>query len=179
GRPRDRDIFAFVDVEMHARQRVCLYVLGIKNLFDSYHSDQGFHSSAPQNYSRRIRSLLSQRVISERITWSPSFNPPSISIALTELRPSFTCARVAVPSACTTNIPIVLFSCPNAGRPTNRTFASRCRSIVPSTLRSGRAPSGSSPSSDTSTVTVPFCTAGSIRVTCPGTTPLWVSTCAG
>ena len=34
---------------------------------------------------------------------------------------------------------------------------------MPSTLRSGRAPRGSSPVIATSTVTVPFCTAGSIR----------------
>ena len=50
------------------------------------------------------------------------------------------------------------------------------RSMVPSTLKSGRAPLGSSPVICTSTVTVPFCTAGSTRITVPATTPLWVST---
>jgi len=39
--------------------------------------------------------------------------------------------------------------------------------MVPSTVRSGRAPLGRSPSSETSTVTVPFRTAGSIRETLP------------
>ena len=47
---------------------------------------------------------------------------------------------------------------------------------MPSTLRSGRAPRGSSPDSSTSTVTVPFCAAGSMRTTLPGMMPLRVST---
>ena len=50
----------------------------------------------------------------------------------------------------------MLCSWPKAGRPTNKTLSRRSSSIVPSTLRSGRAPRGSSPSSATSTVTVPF-----------------------
>ena len=43
----------------------------------------------------------------------------------------------------------------------------------------GRAPRGSSPASDTSTVTVPFCTAGSMRITLPLAMPLRVSIAAG
>ena len=66
----------------------------------------------------------------------------------TEARPTFTGTRTAVlPSAPSLNRLIVLFSFPNAGRPTNSTSVIRSRSIVPSTLRSGRAPSGSAPAS--------------------------------
>ena len=76
----------------------------------------------------------------------------------------------------TRNSPTALFSWPKAGRPTYKTFSSRSSSTVPSTLRSGRAPRGSSPDSSTSTVTVPFWAAGSMRMTLPGMMPLRVST---
>ena len=55
---------------------------------------------------------------------------------------------------------IVLSSWPNAGRPTKITSSSFCSRTVPSTLRSGRAPAGSAPSSVTSTPTVPLDDAG-------------------
>ena len=41
---------------------------------------------------------------------------------------------------------------------------------MPSTLNCGTAPGGNAPSSFTSTVRVPFSTAGSIRITWPGIT---------
>ena len=98
-------------------------------------------------------------------------------MVFTELRPSCTCARAASPVVGSSlNRPTVLCSWPNAGRPTYRTLSRRSSSIVPSTLRSGRAPRGSSPSSATSTVTVPFCAAGSMRMTLPAMMPLRVST---
>ena len=97
----------------------------------------------------------------------------------TEARPRLTRIRDAcAPSASTLNRLTTLSSCPNTGRPTNSTSSIRSSSIVPSTVRSGRAPRGNSPSSATSTVTVPFSTAGSMRVTCPGMTPLRVSMAA-
>src|SRR6266850_12824 len=101
------------------------------------------------------------------------------STEFTELRPTFTCARVAKPPGCSLNRFIELSSWPNAGRPTKVTSLRRSSSIVPSTDRSGRAPFGNAPSSATSTVTVPFCTDGSTRVTRPGTMPLRVSIDAG
>ena len=65
---------------------------------------------------------------------------------LTELRPNWTCARIAsLVVGSTLKSPTVLCSCPNAGRPTCRTLSSRTISISPSTLKSGRAPRGSSP----------------------------------
>ena len=66
--------------------------------------------------------------------------------------------------------------CPKAGRPTKTASAIRSICTVPSTDRSGRAPGGNSPSSITSTCTVPFWTAGSMRITWPSTMPLRVST---
>ena len=61
---------------------------------------------------------------------------------------------------------------PCAAGPPERTSVRRSISIVPSTVRSGRAPRGSGPSSATSTVTVPFCAAGSTRATRPGDDPV-------
>ena len=58
---------------------------------------------------------------------------------------------------------------------TKRISSIRSNSTLPSTVKSGRAPRGSAPSSAPSTVTVPFSTAGSMRVTCPAITPLRVS----
>ena len=51
--------------------------------------------------------------------------------------------------------------------------------MVPSTLRSGRAPCGQRALSATSTSTVPFTAEGSIRITRPGMMPLRVSIDAG
>lgn len=83
---------------------------------------------------------------------------------LTEARPTWTGTRWAdLPSGASLKRLRVLFSLPEAGRPTKRTSVRRSRSMVPSTLRSGRAPWGRGPSRATSTVTVPFWTAGSMR----------------
>ena len=118
--------------------------------------------------------------MSDRITWSPSFNPLTTSIVLTELRPSATCTSVAsCPSALSLNSPTVCWPCPNAGRPTYKTLSRRSNSIVPSTLRSGRAEAGNSPVSVTSTTNVPSRAAGSIRCTSPWMIPLRVSTATG
>ena len=115
--------------------------------------------------------------MSDKITLSPICSPFTISTVFTDVRPSCTWTRTAAaPSSTTLNKPTVLFASPCTGRPTYSTSASRSISTVPSTLRSGRAPCGSGPSSATSTVTVPFTTAGSIRITCPAITPLCVST---
>src|SRR5262249_16033660 len=55
--------------------------------------------------------------VSERITRSPAFNPSRISISVTELRPSLTCARTAPrPPSTYLKIVIELCSWPNAGR---------------------------------------------------------------
>jgi len=118
-------------------------------------------------------------ILRDRVLWNMSDEDFDVVIH-THLRGTFTCARAApLPWRSSTNMEMVLFSCPKAGRPTYNTLSSFSRSMVPSTLKSGRAPLGNSPVSDTSTVTVPFCTAGSTRLTVPGMTPLWVSTDAG
>ena len=54
-------------------------------------------------------------------------------------------------------------------------FSSFSNSIVPSTLKSGTAPFGNSPSREASTVRVPFWTEGSMRITLPAIIPLRVS----
>jgi len=59
-----------------------------------------------------------------------------------------------LPSGLRRNIPQLL-CLPNEGRPTYKTLSSRSSSIVPSTLRSGRALAGSGPVRDASTVKYP------------------------
>src|SRR5690242_7329769 len=69
--------------------------------------------------SSRMRSTLSERDMSERITVSPSCNPSRIWIEFTDARPTFTGTRTApLPSESSLKRLRVLFSCPNAGRPT-------------------------------------------------------------
>jgi hypothetical protein len=67
----------------------------------------------PNPYFKRMRSKLSHADMSERITLSPTFNPETISMVFTELRPNFTLTRVAsVPSSSSLKIPTVLSDCP-------------------------------------------------------------------
>src|SRR5216684_2370314 len=131
GRPGDGHIFAFLNIQMNPGERVRLHFIGVENLGDILQIDQslrGSHSmiSCPLQefafsycYSRRIRSTLSQRDMSERMTWSFSFKPRIISTVLTDMRPSCTGTALAVlPSGSILNMVTVLFSWPNAGRPT-------------------------------------------------------------
>src|SRR4029079_998955 len=195
-RSRDRHVLAAPDHHVDARQRVSLDFVGQKYFRDSLQLDQWFHVSSgpaeaghygnpkplvpdPGPYFSRTRSNASHPDMSDKITLSPAWRPATTSTVLTELLPSVTCTRLAsAPVASTLKMPTVLCSCPNAGRPMYRTLARRSSSIVPSTLISGTAPLGSSPSSETSTVRVPFCTDGSMRITRPFTMPVRVSTCA-
>jgi hypothetical protein len=48
-----------------------------------------------KNQFNLTRSLASHGDMSERMTLSPGWSPLTISMVLTELRPSFTCVRVA------------------------------------------------------------------------------------
>src|SRR5688572_24831126 len=64
------------------------------------------------------RSNESNCDMSDRITWSPGCSPSTTSMVFTDARPSFTLVAMASPSAPTLKIVTVLFSCPNAGRPT-------------------------------------------------------------
>src|SRR5215469_4841454 len=159
---------------MNTRESMRLDLIRVKDLCQVLNLDQCLcHHAHLLVYSRRILSVLSHRLMSDRMTVSPSPRPSSTSMLFTEALPTFTGILTAVlPSELSLNSEIVLFSLPKAGRPTLSTFVIRSRSIVPSTLRSGRAPSGRLPSSSTSTVTVPFTTAGSIRITLPEITPL-------
>src|SRR5438093_12123126 len=45
--------------------------------------------------------------MSDKTTWSPGFSPERISTALTELRPSFTGTRSALPFGCSLNNAVV------------------------------------------------------------------------
>src|SRR5579863_680244 len=172
---------------MDLRERVCLHFVGEEDLLDAVEPDQsggactgaglGLRSSRRSGHSMRTLLTLSQADISEMMTWSPAERPCRISIVVTDARPNVTGTRDAVLLlGSSLNTPTVRLFCANAGLPTYNTFSSRSTSIVPSTLRSARAPAGSVPGSDTSTSTVPFCAAGAIRTTRPGTTPLRVST---
>src|SRR2546428_3371813 len=181
GRPGDRDVLSLFDLQLNGRQGVRLDFVGVENLGHSLEMD---HRAAVCSHAvswidvqfKRRRSNASHAEVSDRITWSPACRPSRISTVFTDERPSFTCTRTApCPSSARRNRPTTLCSCPNAGRPTYRTSSSRSSSIVPSTLRSGRAPFGRAPASATSTVTVPFSTAGSMRDTFPSTRPLRVS----
>src|SRR3989454_11244717 len=114
--------------------------------------------------------------MSERITLSPTCNPDTTSTAFTETRPSFTLTRVAsLPSGVNLKIPMVLSACPCTGRPTYITSLRFSMVMVPSTLKSGRAPGGRGPSRLMSTATVPFTGAAAMRVTWPSTIPFLVS----
>src|ERR1700730_9498072 len=127
-------------------------------------------------YFSRIRSTLSHCDMSDRMTLSPTCNPERISIVVTELRPNFTLTREASEPSSEILKRLIVLSCwPCTGRPTYRTSLRFSSSMVPSTLRSARAPGGSGSSNTASTVTVPFWTEGSMRETCPMTTPLRVS----
>ena len=105
--------------------------------------------------------------MSERTTWSPSDKPPSTSMVFTELRPSCTCVRAASPVAGSNlNRPTVLCSWPNAGRPTNKHVVEPLEldRAVDAQVRDARR-AAARRSSSTSTVTVPCCAAGSMRMT--------------
>src|SRR5258706_5389242 len=163
----DRDVLPLLDLEMDARQGVRLHLVGVENLGHSLELD---HRAAVCAHAvswvmrqfKRSRSKASHAEVSDKITWSPACRPSRISTVLTEERPSFTCTRTAfAPWSARRNRPTTLCSCPKAGRPTYRTSSSRSSSTVPSTLESVRAPLGSAPTIATSTVTVPFSTAGS------------------
>src|SRR5258708_517069 len=65
-----------------------------------------------RRYSRRMRSVLSQRDMSERMTVPPSRRPSKIWIEFTDSRPTFTGTRIAsLLSASSLNKLMVLFSC--------------------------------------------------------------------
>src|SRR5260370_11179951 len=166
-RPGDRDVLAFADLHVDPGERMGLDFVGEEDLRHSVKLDQrlqfglghldllvrtdpcvdpgsGGHSGPPR-YLSLMRSKASYADMSERITWSPTLSPDSTSTVLTELRPSFTCARSADdPSTEILNSPTTLCSWPNAGRPMYTTSFSRSSSMVPSPLRSVTAPFGSS-----------------------------------
>src|SRR6266540_4997196 len=181
-RPRDRDELPVLDLKMHAGESVRLDFIGEEHLRHAIQPDEraavcAHGRSSSCGHLSLTRSNASHADMSERTTRSPGFKPSRISTALTELLPSRTFTRSAssLPGWRRKSV-IVPCSDPKAGRPTYTTSESRSSSIVPSTERSGRAPLGSGPSRATSTVTVPPETDGSIRETCPSTTPLRVST---
>src|SRR5436309_3133901 len=173
GGTHDREPLVLPHRKMDVRESVRLHLVGEEDLLDVLHFDQRIaHRSL-------TRSVESHWDMSERITASPSARPSTTSTVLTELRPSRTFTRCASsPPLISLNSSVWPPGCAPAGRPTKRTFCSFSISMVPSTVRSGRAPRGSSAGRDTSTSTDPWFAEGEIRETSPLTTPFRVSTTA-
>ena len=126
------------------------------------------------------RSNASQSDMSDRITWSPTFSPDTISTvvdrAAAELDLDARRLAVGLQLEQADGALLLTERRPADGRTSAQPLElDRCR------RRSGRAarPSAARPSIVTSTVTVPFCTDGSMRTTLPATTPLRVSIEAG
>src|SRR5438067_8004696 len=170
----DREPLVLAHRKVDVGEGVRLHFVGEEDLLDVLHLDQRFaHRSL-------TRSVVSHWDMSERITASPSARPSTTSTVLTELRPSRTFTRCASsPPLISLNSSVWPPGCAPAGRPTKRTFCSFSISMVPSTVRSGRAPRGSSVGRETSTSTEPWFAEGEIRETSPFTTPFRVSTTAG
>src|SRR6185369_13955076 len=189
GRAGDRHVLAVADLQVDPGQRVGLDFVGQEDLGDSIEVDQrlirihGFSLVASDSGTQRrspTRAEPSKACMSDRMISSPLSRPLITSIVLTEERPSWTGTRMAALPPSTILKTSTLVSCwPNVGRLTNRMLLRRSISMVPSTVRPGRAPAGSGPSRATSMVTVPSCDDGAMRMMWPGTTPLRVSTCTG
>src|SRR5436309_4676561 len=95
-RPRDRDVVALLDLEMHVRERMGLHLVGVEDLLDALELNE--RAVAGHRVSYRLiltRSTLSHCDMSDRITESRTLRPRMTSIVLTELRPTCTCTRVA------------------------------------------------------------------------------------
>src|SRR6266513_347061 len=111
----DRDVLALTDLEVHVRQRVGLDLVGEEDLSDAvelhvrrtipWHRISSLscvrcrlpgvrvadtRHLTPDTYFSLTRSTLSYRDMADRITESPAASPCTISIALTEVRPTFT-----------------------------------------------------------------------------------------
>src|SRR5258705_2031622 len=94
----DRDVFAFANHEMDVGERVRLDFIGEEDLLDALELNEGRSTITRHRsllYFSLTRSTLSYRVISDKITESPAARPCKISIAFTEVRPTFTGMRTA------------------------------------------------------------------------------------
>ena len=121
-RPGDRHVLPVRDLEVHARERVRLDLVGEKDLRDAVELDDRMtvraHVVASPHFNRTL-SCASHALMSERITLSPGFKPSRISTVLTELFPRRTCTRTASsPSSPTPEEADQALSWPKAGRPT-------------------------------------------------------------
>src|SRR5439155_27133073 len=107
---------ALLDGEVDVGERVRLHLVGKKYFFDGVHLQQ---RSVLHFYRSLTRSFLSQALMSERTTASPSRRPARTSMVDTELLPSFTFARTAssLPGS-SLNSSTVESGCAPAGRPT-------------------------------------------------------------
>ena len=167
-RPGDRDVLAALDLEVDAGEGVRLHLVGEEHLRDAIEVDESLRGSVHH------RSLVASVSLSFQLLGSSARGAlvqlhavelvvrrhvgeddpiPGLQ-ALSDLdrahRASAEHHLRAVRLAVGVSLKsvIVLSSWPNAGRPTKITSSSFSRRTVPSTLRSGRAPGGSAPSSD-------------------------------
>src|SRR2546422_4021960 len=95
--PRDRDVVALLDLEMHVRERVGLHFVGVEDFLHALELNQR-RTVAGHRLSYLLiltLSTLSHCDMSDRITESRTFRPRITSMVLTELRPTCTCTRVA------------------------------------------------------------------------------------
>src|SRR5262245_11389950 len=101
GGPRYGNVLAGADLDVDVIERVRLDFVRVKDLLDALEPDQRVvpvgHRVRASPYRNRTRSTASHADMSGSTTWSPSRKPERISILFTELRPTFTCTRSALP----------------------------------------------------------------------------------
>ena len=164
-------------------KRVRLDLVGEEHLRHAVQLDEGgavrhlaLMTSRGLLLASRTRSNASHADMSDRITLSPTFRPDRTSTVLTELRPSFTCTRVApLPSGSHLEQADRALFLPERRPPDVQHVVQPLELDRAVDAQVGHGAFRQLAFSETSTVRVPFCTDGSMRMTRPSTMPLRVS----
>src|SRR5262245_8438840 len=103
-RPGNRYVLALTNRQMYSRKRVSLDFVRVKNFREPFNIDQRLPCFAHESFlsfcqSNRIRSALSQRDMSERMTMSRSRNPSNTWMEFTVARTTITVTRTTTYSS--------------------------------------------------------------------------------